>query len=294
MKGVYILDSDNIYVKFYNLAQKMVSLEDTAIHQSTGETGITILGRGVLSSYGQQVTDLVDDLLLNHSDVPSEDSNGDWWHDDLKQKLDDTNQKLDALKTRNKELFEKNQSLIQKNKLLENMSISDTNDDDLQKENDVLTSENEHLKTELADLKRQLAEGESSASSVDEHLKEDSPEEDSSSENNKDASSQASSLVNSQASKGDQSAVDTIIDQTDAAPDSASSQDEQPKSSQSEHIDVKGNLKSLNLGTDTDASAEDQASASDPNDVPLLNNSGDESLQIPGDDVTEAKLPMEE
>lgn len=294
MKGVYILDSNNIYVKFYNLAQKMVSLEDTAIHQSTGETGITILGRGVLSSYGQQVTDLVDDLLVNHSDVPSEASNGDWWHDDLKQKLDDTNQKMDALKIRNKELFEKNQSLIQKNKLLENMSISDANDDDLQKENDALTSENEHLKTELADLKRQLAEGKSSASTVDEHLKEDIPEEDSSSENNKDASSQASNLVNSQASKGDQSAADTIIDQTDAAPDSASSQNDQVKSSQSEHIDVENNLKGLNLGAEADASAEDQASASDPNDVPLL-DTDNESGQAPANNVPEAgSLPLGE
>lgn len=294
MKGVYILDSNNIYVKFYNLAQKMVSLEDTAIHQSTGETGITILGRGVLSSYGKQVTELVDDLLLNHSDIPTENDNGDWWHDDLKQKLDDTNQKMDALKIRNKELFDENQSLTRKNELLENMSISDADNSDFQKENDALKSENKRLKTELADLKQRLAEGESSASTVDEQLKEDSSVDDASVEDKKTASSQASNLVNSQASKGDQSAADNIIDQTDAAADSASSQDNQLTSSQSEQIDVKSNLEGFNINSATDASSDSQAFAGDPNDVPLL-DTDNESGQAPANNVPEAgSLPIGE
>lgn len=294
MKGVYVLDSTNIYVKFYNLAQKLVSLEDTAIHQSTGETGITILGRGVLSSYGQQITGLMDDLLLNHSDIPTESDNGNWWHDDLKQKLDDANQKMDALKARNKELFDENQSLIKKNELLENMSISDVNNSDFQEKNDALKSENERLKTELADLKQRLAERKSSASTGDEQLKEDSSLDDASVEDKENVSSQASNLVNSQASKGDQSAVDNIIDQTDAAADSASSQDEQSKASLPEPIDVKNNLKNFGINTESDASSDASASVSDPNDVPLL-DTNDESIQAPANNVPEAgSLPIGE
>lgn len=245
------MDSNNIYVKFYQLAQEMLSLEDTAMHQSVGDTGITVLGRGVLSKYGKNLEDMVDDLLVNHSDVPSVEKTGDVWADKFGQDLKNAKETINALQKRVSDLKDEKDSLEVENSTLKTQlkdaQANGNDSSDLIAENSKLKSENESLRKQNDSLMAQLSEktGEDKAaadSKIDAADNNANSSATAPSDEKSATSASAADLMGEDATNGDKSIIDGAIDDTAAADNSASESDASDDGD--ETLDVAANLAS--------------------------------------------------
>lgn len=237
-REVHNLDSNNVYVKLYQLAQKLDSLEDQALHQSAGKSGITILGRGVLADFGSQLTDLTDSLLLDLSDVSPDGKNGDYWQNYYQGKVKRANDKADALVARVDDLKSENQ------RLKEESSQGVAYDAQTQG----LVDENNALHDENAKLREQLAQANKSDSADKDELSSDNQDLELPTDDDSDDDGvhklDSKDLLNQAATDEDQAAVDSAIDGTPAATDSAEGS-AQPASPQEAATDVVSNLSNV-------------------------------------------------
>lgn len=234
------MDSNNVYVKLYQLAQELNSLEDQALHQNAGKAGITILGRGVLADFGSQLTDLTDSLLLDLPDIVPDGKNGDYWQNYYQGKVKRANDKADALAARVDDLKSENQRLKEGSS---QDAAYDAQMQDLINENNALHDENVKLREQLAQAnKSDIAdEDESSSDNQESPTDDDSKGDGAHKLDSKD-------LLNQAATDEDQAAVDSAIDGTPAAADSAEGS-EQPASPQETAADVVSNLSNIDQPT---------------------------------------------
>ena len=240
------MDSNNVYVKLYQLAQELNSLEDQALHQNAGKAGVTILGRGVLADFGSQLTDLTDSLLLDLPDVAPDGKNGDYWQNYYQGKVKRANDKADALAARVDDLKSENQRLKE---VGSQDAAHDAQLQDLIDENNALHDENAKLREQLAQANKADSADEDESSSDNQEL----PTDD---DSKGDGAHKLDSkdLLNQAATDEDQAAVDSAIDGTPAAADSAEGS-AQPASPQETAADVVSNLSNIDQPTSDPATS---------------------------------------